>query len=253
MKNQTKISAVIITLNEEKALPAFLDSLWFADEIIVLDSYSTDKTLDIAKEHEKVKVFQRTFDDFSSQKNAAISRATHDWIVFFDPDEKITKQLSQEIVSTLKDPKAIAYYVNREFHFMGKQIKFSGLQNDNVVRLFNKNYCSYNDNLVHEVLQAKGTTATLKNKLPHYTYTTFDTYTAKMHHYSALKAKMLYNKGVKPKGYHFFFRPWWRFVNQYFFKLGVLDGKRGFILAYVSAFSVFKRYVNLWLLYRNIK
>ncbi|MDA9325964.1 glycosyltransferase family 2 protein, partial [Flavobacteriaceae bacterium] len=171
MKNQIKISAVIITLNEQKALPAFLDSLWFADEIIILDSYSTDSTLAIAKEHEKVKVFQRTFDDFSTQKNVAISKATHDWIVFFDPDEKITKQLSQEILSTLKDPKAIAYYVNREFHFMGKQIKFSGLQNDNVIRLFNKKYCAYNDNLVHEVLKASGKTATLKNKLPHYTYT----------------------------------------------------------------------------------
>ncbi len=253
MKNQTKISAVIITLNEQKALPAFLESLWFAHEIIVLDSYSTDNTVAVAKENKKVKVFERTFDDFSSQKNAAISKASHDWIVFFDPDEKITKQLSQEIINTLKDPKAIAYYVKREFYFMGKKIKFSGLQNDHVIRLFNKNYCSYNQNLVHEVMQANGRTATLKNKLPHYSYSSFDNYTAKMHHYSALKAKMLYNKAVQPKLYHFFFRPWWRFVNQYFFKLGILDGKRGFILAYVSAFSVFKRYVNLWLLYRNIK
>lgn len=253
MKNQTKISAVIITLNEQKALPAFLESLWFAHEIIVLDSYSTDNTVAVAKENKKVKVFERTFDDFSSQKNAAISKASHDWIVFFDPDEKITKQLSQEIINTLKDPKAIAYYVKREFYFMGKKIKFSGLQNDHVIRLFNKNYCSYNQNLVHEVMQANGRTATLKNKLPHYSYSSFDNYTAKMHHYSALKAKMLYNKAVQPKVYHFFFRPWWRFVNQYFFKLGILDGKRGFILAYVSAFSVFKRYVNLWLLYRNIK
>lgn len=253
MKNQTKISAVIITLNEQKALPAFLESLWFAHEIIVLDSYSTDNTVAVAKENKKVKVFERTFDDFSSQKNAAISKASHDWIVFFDPDEKITKQLSQEIINTLKDPKAIAYYVKREFYFMGKKIKFSGLQNDHVIRLFNKNYCSYNQNLVHEVMQANGGTATLKNKLPHYSYSSFDNYTAKMHHYSALKAKMLYNKAVQPKLYHFFFRPWWRFANQYFFKLGILDGKRGFILAYVSAFSVFKRYVNLWLLYRNIK
>ena len=139
MKNQTKISAVIITLNEQKALPGFLESLWFAHEIIVLDSYSTDNTVAIAKENKKVKVFERTFDDFSSQKNAAISKASHDWIVFFDPDEKITTQLSQEIISTLEDPRAIAYYVKREFYFMGKKIKFSGLQNDHVIRLFNKN------------------------------------------------------------------------------------------------------------------
>jgi glycosyltransferase involved in cell wall biosynthesis len=253
LKNHLKISAVAITLNEEKALPAFLERLWFVDEIIIVDSFSTDDTLAIAKKHEKVKVYQRAFDDFSTQKNIAISKATHDWVVFFDPDEVITKALAQELLSILENPKAIAYFVNRSFHFMGKRIKYSGLQNDDVIRVFNKNYCKYNDNLVHEVLETNGRTAKLKNTLPHYTYKSFDDYTSKMHHYSALKAKMLYKKGVKPKGYHFFFRPWYRFINQYFLRGGFLDGKEGFILAYVSAFSVFKRYVNLWLLYRNIK
>lgn len=252
MKNLPKISAVIITLNEEKALPDFLESLWFVDEIVVLDSYSTDSTLAIASTHEKVNVHQRTFDNFSAQKNAAISKATHDWVVFFDPDEKITKALAEEILKTLENPKAIAYYAHRVFHFMGKRIKYSGLQNDKVIRVFKKNQCQYNSNLVHEELETNGKTATLKSELPHYTYTTFDAYTSKMHRYSALQAKMLYTKGVKPNGYHFFLMPWFRFVSQYFLKLGFLDGREGFILAYVSAFSVFKRYVNLWLLYRNI-
>ncbi|MFT6825902.1 MAG: glycosyltransferase involved in cell wall biosynthesis, partial [Patiriisocius sp.] len=101
MKNHLKISAVAITLNEEKALPAFLERLWFVDEIIIVDSFSTDDTLAIAKKHEKVKVYQRAFDDFSTQKNIAISKATHDWVVFFDPDEVITKALAQEILSIL--------------------------------------------------------------------------------------------------------------------------------------------------------
>jgi glycosyltransferase involved in cell wall biosynthesis len=247
-----KISAIAITLNEEAALPAYIESLYFADEIIIVDSKSIDKTLDIAKINEKITVYQREFDNFSAQKNFAISKANHDWVVFFDLDEEITKPLASEIITTLKNPKAVAYYVNREFHFMGKRIKYSGLQNDNVVRLFDKNYCQYNSNLVHEVLEVDGETAILKNRLPHYTYKDFDNYTSKMHRYSELQAQMLYKKGKKPTGYHFFFRPWYRFMSQYFLRLGILDGKEGFILAYTSAFSVFKRYVHLWLLYRNI-
>lgn len=253
MKNLPKISAVAITLNEEKALPAFLESLWFADEIVILDSHSTDATMQIATQNDKVTFFQRKFDNFSAQKNAAIRKASHDWIVFFDPDEEITKPLAQEILTVLENPKANAYYLSREFYFMGKQIKFSGIGKDQVVRVFHKDYCRYNDNLVHEVLEVKGATTKLKNKLPHHTYTTFDDYTKKQHRYSALQAQMLYKKEVKPNAYHFFIRPWYRFVKQYFFELGFLDGREGFILAYVNAFAVFKRYVNLWLLYRNIK
>jgi glycosyltransferase involved in cell wall biosynthesis len=252
LENLPKITAVAITLNEQSALPAFLESLWFADEIIIVDSFSTDNTVAVAKANEKVTVFERAFDNFSSQKNFAISKATHDWLVFFDPDEVISKELVTEMLQELKNLKAIAYQVNRTFYFMGKRIKYSGLQNDYVIRLFHKNHCNYNGNLVHETLEAEGQVSKLKTKLTHHTYKSFDDYTAKMHKYSALKAQMLYEKGKKPNAYHFFFRPWYRFVNQYFFKLGILDGTEGFILAYLSAFSVFKRYVNLWLLYRNI-
>ena len=252
MEHLPKISAVAITLNEESALPAFLKSLDFVDEIILVDSYSTDNTVAVAKENNKVTVFERSFDNFSAQKNFAISKANNNWVVFFDPDEEITSELTSEILNELINPKAIAYQVNRTFYFMGKRIKYSGLQNDYVIRLFHKNHCKYNGNLVHETMEADGEVRKLKTKVPHYTYKSFDDYTGKMHKYSALKAQMLYKKGKKPNAYHFFFRPWYRFVNQYFFKLGILDGTEGFILAYVSAFSVFKRYVNLWLLYRNI-
>jgi len=101
-------------------------------------------------------------------------------------------------------------------------------------------------------METDGKTENLKNSLPHHTYKSFDDYTAKMHQYSTLQAQMLYKKGKKPNYYHFLFRPFYRFWNQFIFRLGILDGKEGFILAYVSAFSVFKRYVNLWLLYRKI-
>ena len=252
MENSVKISALAITLNEAEVIEDFIKSLWFADEIIIVDSYSTDATVALASQHEKVKVVKRKFDNFSEQKNYAISQATNDWAVFFDPDEEVTKPMADEILKTLATPKAIAYFVKRELYFMGKRIKYSGFQTDWVIRIFNKNHCSYNGNLVHETLDANGATAKLKSRLPHHTYKSFDDYTGKLHRYSALQARMLYDKGKKPNLFHFLFRPCYRFWHQYILRLGILDGKEGFILAYINAFSVFKRYVNLWLLYRRI-
>ncbi|MBT0608489.1 glycosyltransferase family 2 protein [Aequorivita echinoideorum] len=253
MENPVKISALAITLNEAQNLERYLKSLDFADEIIIVDSFSTDDTVEIARQNEKVTVYQRKFDNFSAQKNFAIAQATHNWVTFFDPDEEITSAISEEIKKISENPVVAAYSIKRDFYFMGKRIKYSGLQNDYVVRFFNKNHCRYNKNLVHETLEVNGDIEKLKSNLPHHTYKTFDDYTAKAHRYSKLQAEMLYNKGKKPTYYHFLFRPFYRFWNQFIFRLGILDGKEGFILAYVSAFSVFKRYLNLWLLYRNIE
>lgn len=248
-----KISALAITLNEAEHIEAFIESLWFADEIIIVDSYSQDNTVALAQAHDKVKVIQRKFDNFSSQKNFAIGLAAHDWVVFFDPDEEITQALAEEIVATVANPpKSEGYLVKRELYFMDKRIEFSGFQTDWVIRLFHKRYCQYNGNLVHETIDVNGTTGKLKERLPHHTYKSFDDYTRKLHKYSALKAQMMYDKGKKPKFYHFFLRPFYRFWHQYIFRLGILDGKEGFILAYINAFTVFKRYVNLWLLYRKM-
>ena len=241
-----------ITLNEAEHIEAFVKSLWFATEIIIVDSFSTDATVTLAEAYDNVIVYQRKFDNFSSQKNFAISKAQHDWIVFFDPDEEITKSLSDEIIKTVTTAKHQGYAIKRDFYFMNKHIKHSGFQSDWVVRLFKKDAGQYNGNLVHETLEIDGTTGRLKTTLPHHTYKNFDDYTRKQHNYSALQAKMMYKKGKKAKLFHFFVRPYYRFWHQYLIRLGILDGKEGFILAYVSAFTVFKRYVNLWLLYRKI-
>lgn len=252
MESPTKITALAITLNEADNIEKYIRNLWYADEIIIVDSFSTDGTVELARQHEKVKVYQREFQNFSDQKNYALSLATHKWVTFFDPDEEVTEKLAQEILDTVKNPKAIGYFVKRDYYFMGKLLKYSGIQNDYIIRLFNKEFCRYNDNLVHELLIANGKTLRLSNHLPHHTYKSLDDYTAKLHHYSKLQAMMLFEKKKRPTLYHFFFRPFYRFGYQFFFRLGMLDGKEGFVLAYLSAFSVFKRYVNLWLMYRKI-
>ena len=247
-----KITALAITYNEAAHIEGFIKSLDFADEILIVDSFSEDDTVRIAQDYEKVKVIQRPFEDFSDQKNFAIEQASHPWVLFFDPDEEITPALKEEILLAVANPKYDAYQVRRQFFFMGKKIKYSGFQTDWVVRLFKKDSGRYNGRLVHETLDVNGTVGKLKTRVPHHTYTGMDDYTGKLHRYAALQAQMLYEKKKRPTLFHFFFRPFYRFWHQYLLRLGILDGKEGFILAYINAFSVFKRYTNLWLLYRKI-
>lgn len=246
------ISALAITYNEEEHIEAYIKSLSFADEIIIVDSFSTDRTVEIAQQH-NVTLLQREFDDFSSQKNFAIDQAKHNWIVFFDLDEQIPENLAKEIVATVQSENPMkAYHVKRDFHFMGKRMKYSGFQTDISVRLFHKKYCRYNGKPVHETIETNEKIGLLKNAVAHQTYKSFDIYNQKLTHYSKLQAEALYAKNVRPNMYHFLFRPLYRFLHQYFLRLGILDGKEGFILCYVHAFSVFKRYIQLWAMYRNI-
>lgn len=247
-----KITALAITLNEEENVKQYVESLSFADEIIFIDSNSTDKTAELAKSF-GVKVIQRDFDNFSNQRNFAISQAKNDWIVFFDLDEIVTPKLEAEILSISNStPDCVAYYVKRNFHFMGKHIKFGGWQSDKAIRVFNKKHCTY-EGLVHEKVKTQGKIGYLKERVNHYSYKSFDNYNNKLNLYSKLQAETLYLKNRKPNAYHFFIRPKYRFVWQYFYRLGILDGKEGFVLAYVHAFSVFKRYLQLWMMYRKLE
>jgi len=247
-----KITALAISFNEEANVKRYVESLHFADEIIFVDSESTDQTVAIAQSM-GVKVINRPFTNFSEQRNFAIEQASHDWIVFFDLDEIITPELEQEIRATVQNPgEKNAFFVKRTFHFMGKRIRFGGWQNDKAIRLFNKNHGTYNGNLVHEEVKSDGKVGILKNRLNHYSYKSFDNYNDKLNLYSKLQALNLYQKKKRPNAYHFFIRPLYRFLWQYLFRLGILDGKEGFILAYVHSFSVFKRYLQLWMMYRKI-
>jgi hypothetical protein len=174
--------------------------------------------------------------------------------VFFDLDEIITPSLETEIKNIVNNAKdKVAFFVKRNFFFMDKHIHFGGWQNDKVIRIFNKNFCRYNGNLVHESIKARGKIGLLKNKVNHYSYKDFDNYNNKLNLYSKLQAANLYQKKLKPTFYHFLFRPLYRFLWQYLFRLGILDGKEGFILAYIHSFSVFKRYLQLWMQYRKIE
>ena len=243
----TKISAIIPTLNEEIHIAEAIKSVSFADEIIVIDSFSEDKTIEIA-EKLNVKIIKRKFDDFSSQKNFAIKQATHNWIYILDADERVTKEVKKEIVSAVKDPKGfVGFYLRRTFYFSGKKVNYSGFQRDKVIRLFLKEHCKYSG-LVHEKIISNGKIGFFKNKIDHFSYRNYDHYISKLNHYATIRAKELHDNGEKVNIYHVMVKPGARFFIHYFIRLGFLDGFTGFLVAKTQAYGVLTRYIKLWLL-----
>lgn len=244
----TKITAIIPTLNEEIHIEDAIRSVSFADEIIVIDSYSSDATVALAKKH-KVNLVQRVFDDFSTQKNYAIDLAKNEWIYVLDADERVTSVLREEILQAVKEPKQfVGFYVRRTFYFRGKKINFSGWQRDKVVRLFSKKQCRYDGTPVHEKIKAIGKLGSFKGRIDHYSYRDFDHYISKLNHYSVLKARQLYAQEKKVNAYHLLIKPPARFIIHYVIRLGFLDGFAGFVIAKTQAYAVLSRYIKLWLM-----
>lgn len=242
-----KISVLIITLNEEKHIGTLLSDLDFADEIIIVDSFSTDKTEIISKSFSKVKFFQNKFENFSSQRNFAISQAKNDWVLFLDADERLTPGLKQEIIETLqKEQTNSAYFFERVFMFEDQILKYSGNQTDKIFRLFNKKFAKYDENrLVHEKLIVKGNIGFLKNKLIHYSYASYNDYKGKIIFYGKFKAQEKFKKKMKTTLFHHLFHPTYNFMYNYIVRMGFLDGKKGIIICYLNAYCITVRYREL--------
>lgn len=248
-----KISALIITLNEANNIGFVIENLSFADEIIVVDSFSKDATVSIASSYPNVTVYQNEFIDFTQQRNYALKKASYEWILFLDADERVPDALKGEILETVNQPNtADAYYVYRKFMFKGKPLHFSGWQTDKNIRLFKKSTAKYTpERLVHEVLSVDGKKSTMKHKLIHYSYSDYDTYRGKMLSYARLKAKELYLKGIKPNAFHYVIKPVYKFLYDFIIRGGFLDGKKGIIICYLNALSVYKRYPLLNRLWKH--
>jgi glycosyltransferase involved in cell wall biosynthesis len=243
----TKITAIIPTLNEEIHIEEAIKSVSFADEIIVIDSYSTDNTVSLAEKY-NVKIIMRKFDDFSTQKNFAIDKATHPWIYILDADERVTPEVEIEILDAVRNPKDfVGFYVKRSFYFAGKKINYSGWQRDKVVRLFLKEHCKY-QGVVHETIKTTGELGFFKHKIDHFGYKNYNHFISKIHQYGELKAQELYVKGKTVNAYHILIKPSFRIFSHFILKKGFLDGYTGLILSYTQGYAVFTRYVKLWLL-----
>ncbi|PJB12196.1 MAG: glycosyl transferase [Flavobacteriales bacterium CG_4_9_14_3_um_filter_40_17] len=246
-QNRPKISALIITYNEILHIREVLQNLSFADEVIVVDSFSTDGTVEVIKEFKEVKLVQRKFKNFTDQRNFACTLASYSWVLFIDADERMSQKLIGEVLEVVSDPNAVsAYFMKRIIFFNGKQLRFGGRQKDKIHRLFQKDKAFYRLGLlVHEKLEVTGLTKVLNNPLVHFPYQNFAHYESKRKHYAKLKAQELFDKKVNPFSFHFYVKPIFKFFQHYLLKLGFLDGHSGLVLSWLNAKYVYKRYVYL--------
>lgn len=242
------LSVIIPTFNEAAYIEDALRSVAFANEIILIDSFSTDRTVELAKPFVN-KLLQREFDSFSAQKNHALEYATGDWVLFLDADERITHSLENEIKETLNTPEHAGYKLHFPHFYMNR---FLYHHSDDVLRLV-KRKGAYFTGKVHEKLHCGGTAGKLQNPVLHYTYKGLEDYILKKERYAWLQAKQLYDRGKKASWYHFLVKPSWRFFSSYLLKGGFRDGIPGLTVASVNAYGVFQRYVKLRLFHKGIQ
>lgn len=243
-----QLSVIIPTYNEEDYVKKAIRSVRFADEIIVVDSFSTDKTVEIA-EGQDCKVVQRKFDNFSNQKNFALEHVSGDWVLFVDADERIPYALQQEIKQVMKSGKHDGYKLNFPHFFMNR---FLYNHSDNVLRLVKKANCRF-EGLVHEKLIIDGSIGQLKNPVLHFTYKGLLHYINKKDSYAWFQAEQMLKKGKKATYFHLGFKPLFRFFKSYVIRKGFMDGIPGLAVASINAYGVFSRYVKLMLLQRDLK
>lgn len=243
-----KLSAVIITFNEETNIARCVDSLLpVVDEIIILDSYSKDKTLEIVT-GKGLTYYQRAWTDYSDAKNFANAKATGDYIFSIDADEELSPALQQSILKLKANPKAdaYAYMINRLTNYCGKWIYHCGWYPEYKLRIFKREGTHWKG-AVHEdlVFASQPVIEKLKGDLYHYSYPTVDSHVKKVMQYAKLTAENRYKKGKRYNLlWHGIFKPWVIFFKKYILQLGILDGYYGFVISVLTSFFHFLRYIN---------
>jgi len=244
-----KLSVTLITLNEEQNIRRTLESVNWADEIIVLDSGSTDGTVAICREYTD-KVFPQQWLGFSGQKNAAIDRATGEWVLSLDADEPVEAELADEIREIIASPNALdGYRIPRKTFFLGKWIRYGGWYPDLNLRLFQRGKGRFEVRLVHEAVKVSGTVGTTRHAILHYAYPDLTSYLDTINRYSTLAVDVMAVKGIdrgKTGVLNILFRPLLTFLYRYIVRRGFLDGKHGLVLNIFHAVYVFSKYAKAW-------
>ncbi|NPA43922.1 MAG: glycosyltransferase family 2 protein [Chlorobi bacterium] len=250
-----KLSVVIITFNEEKNIDKCLLSVKdIADEIIVLDSFSTDKTEEICKSH-NVKFFQHKFDGHIQQKNRVVTYAKNEFVLSLDADELLSDKLKKSISEIKETLKFDAYYFNRLNFYCGKEIRHSAWYPDKKIRLWNKNKAKWGGVNPHDtvILQEGAKMQYLKGDLLHYSFTSIEQHINQINKFSSIKAEAAFASGKKTNFLKIIFKPSIKFFIQYFIKLGFLDGFYGLVICKNSAHAEFLKQVKLYRLQKNAK
>ena len=238
------ITATVLTKNSQKTLKATLESLKNFNEVIVLDSGSTDSTISIAKTYPNVTIHSTPFLGFGPMHNYATKLSSNDWILSVDSDEIITKELADEIHSLTLDPECV-YSIQRENYYNGKRIKCcSGWHPDQVVRLYNRSKTCFSNDLVHEkILHDNLALKHIKNTMTHTPYQEIGDFLSKMQTYSHLFAKQ--NHGEPSSLTQALIHSWFAFIKSYIFKRGFLAGREGFIISLYNSHTAYYKYLKL--------
>ena len=235
-ESRQKLSVIIPSFNEEARIEACLKSVAWADEILLVDSFSTDRTLEIAKKYAH-RILQHEYINSAAQKNWAIPQAGHEWILLVDCDEKVSQALGNEIRALLRQPPPRdGYWIFRNNYLMGKRVKYSGWGRDSVLRLFRKERGCYDEKRVHAEIKLDNT-GVLKERLEHDSIASISAWLDKINRYSSWKAEDKYEKRAVAPVLQLLLRPPFRFVKDFIFRLGFLDGWRGFLIAAMSSFA----------------
>lgn len=241
------LSVCIITLNEEINIERCLKSVSYADEIIVVDSFSKDRTVEVAGSL-GAKVYQREWPGFVDQKNFALDKTTCDWVLSLDADEESSEDLKQDIERILQGQENVCYgyYIPRRVFYLGKWISHCGWYPDYVLRVFKRGMGKWSGNSVHEQIVLTGQTGRLSGSLLHYPYRTIREHLDTINLYSSLSAQDMHTKGRLPHWKDILLHPLARFIKMYFLRLGFLDGITGLIISALGAFYVLSKYAKLY-------
>ncbi len=239
-----KISATLVTLNEESNLPRAIESLRCCDEIVVVDSGSHDRTVKIASKL-GARVIETEWRGYAAQKNFAAEQAAHDWILSLDADEALSESLEAEIWDIKRSgPQADAYTIPRLAQYMGRWIFHSGWYPDRKVRLYDRSKAKWVGEYVHESVRVNGRVAHLKSNLLHYTCDSLSQHLKTTDRYTTLAAQELVAQGRRVPLWRLLLAPPWAFVKTYFFQRGFQDGFEGLVIAYMAATYVFVKYAK---------
>ncbi|MFH1282075.1 MAG: glycosyltransferase family 2 protein [bacterium] len=251
MDKKIKLSATVITHNEAGDIMRCLDSLvGVADEIVIVDNFSSDKTLEIVRNFTN-RVFLKKFESYGTQKQFALEKTSSDWVINIDADEELSQPLREEILKLKEDPGEYSgFSMPFNVFFLGKRLRFGGCSNEHHLRLFKKEKASYRGKRIHEGIIVEGKTRVLKGHVNHYTYADLEEYLKKFNQYTTLIA---HEKNASGERFNIFyvFRLPVEFITRYFVKLGFLDGWHGFLYALLASYYALFKYLKLWDLQRE--
>jgi glycosyltransferase involved in cell wall biosynthesis len=240
-----KLSVVIITLNEEKNISRCLSSVaGLADEIIVVDSFSTDKTKEICQQF-GVRFFEQKFLGYEAQKNFAHQLAEYDYVLSLDADEVLSEKLFEEIKKLKSHFSLDGYKFNRLTNYNGQWIHHCGWYPDSKVRLVKKNKAQWGGGIIHEGLEVQGITGFVEGDLLHFSYDSISSHIQQTNKFSTMEAKVRFENGKRASIVKLVTRPPFQFFKDYFLKLGILDGRYGFIICFINALYVLLKYAKM--------